>query len=244
MELILYEDSYVLTILLVVDIVVITVCFVSIAVLLNTRFPTTRYNHMKWLVILIAIFVAVSILVELILSDCKCYNSGYQRLVLHVLWCVSIPYLVMILLKFLTNKEDIGISENSDQQTDVELLSSKRKKDILPVETTWYLEKWLEEKCYLKNGLTLNEVSTMIGASNRKLSEYVHARYNLTFNSWINMLRIEEVKRILDDKTKTTKNLSEIADETGFTDLARMSNLFKRFYSVSPSEYRRSVLGR
>ena len=113
--------------------------------------------------------------------------------------------------------------------------------DPFSLEISRNLEAWLQEKPYLKTGLKLREVSEQTGIPVRKLSEFIHLRYNLTFNSWVNTLRIEEVKCILSDPLLKNKTLSEITDETGFVDLARMSNVFKQINGISPSDYRKKV---
>lgn len=102
------------------------------------------------------------------------------------------------------------------------------------------IEKWIidEEKAYLKNGLTIQDVSLMTGIPKRRLADFIHSHYNLSFNSWINTLRVQEVERILSNKESCTMTLSEIAYKTGFSDLSNMSSTFKRIKGMNPSEYR------
>lgn len=102
------------------------------------------------------------------------------------------------------------------------------------------IEKWInnEEKSYLKNGLTIQDVSLMTGIPKRRLADFIHLNYNLSFNSWINTLRVQEVERILSNKESNTMTLSEIAYKTGFSDLSNMSSTFKKIKGMNPSEYR------
>ncbi len=102
------------------------------------------------------------------------------------------------------------------------------------------IEKWIngEEKAYLKNGLTIQDVSQMTGIPKRSLADFIHLHYSLSFNSWINTLRVQEVERILSNKESCTMTLSEIAYKTGFSDLSNMSSTFKKIKGMNPSEYR------
>lgn len=100
------------------------------------------------------------------------------------------------------------------------------------------LSAWVNQtdKPFLKCSITLVEVSQMTGVAQRKLSKYINSQYGMTFNSWINSLKIEEVKQLLEHK-KNNVTLTEIADQSGFVDLASMSNVFKKATGVSPSMY-------
>lgn len=104
------------------------------------------------------------------------------------------------------------------------------------------LQHWMarDDKPYLQGDLSLEIVSRMVGIGNRKLSAHLNIKYGMTFNSWINMLRIQEVERILKNRKYDNKTLSEIADYAGFADPAAMNNAFKKIMGVSPSAFRKS----
>lgn len=104
------------------------------------------------------------------------------------------------------------------------------------------LQHWMarDDKPYLRSGLSLGSVSQMLGIGSRKLSAHINIKYGMTFNSWINMLRIQEVERVLKNRKYDDKSLSQIAHHAGFADLAAMSNAFKKIRGVSPSTFRKS----
>jgi len=56
-----------------------------------------------------------------------------------------------------------------------------------------------------------------------------------TIASFINKVRINQSISLLD----TGKNITEVAEETGFTDIYYFSNMFKKIVGVSPSAYKR-----
>lgn len=95
----------------------------------------------------------------------------------------------------------------------------------------------LPDKPFLKSGITLDEVSQVVKIPQRKLSKYINGEYGMNFNSWINQLKIAEVKRELENRDKNT-TLTEIAFRCGFVDLASMSNAFKKITGVPPSAFK------
>lgn len=105
------------------------------------------------------------------------------------------------------------------------------------------VNKWINhpDKPYLQSGITLKEAALGIGMSRRKLSDFIKSEYGCNFNTWINTLRIEEVKRFLMEED-TNLSLSYIAERTGYTDLAGMSNAFKRVIGMPPSLYRKKII--
>lgn len=100
------------------------------------------------------------------------------------------------------------------------------------------IHAWAErpEKPYLAEGLTLAKAADEIGISPRFLSGFLNDIYEMNFNAWINSLRVEEVKRLID--AGTGKSMTDLAVMAGFTDLSAMSRIFKRITGITPSMYR------
>lgn len=101
------------------------------------------------------------------------------------------------------------------------------------------VKRWsnLSSKPYLQEGLTISSVAEQMKVSTRILSDYLNNVMSVNFNSWINSLRVEEIKRMLDEDNKIS--MSSLAFQTGFTDASAMSKVFKKFEGISPTAYRR-----
>ena len=99
------------------------------------------------------------------------------------------------------------------------------------------IKNWVEneEKQFLKQGISIQEVSESIKVGKRVLSSFINRHYNMNFNTWINTLRMEEVCKYLNDDYSFT----EIAEMTGFTDLSSMSKIFKRMKGMTLTDYRK-----
>lgn len=98
-----------------------------------------------------------------------------------------------------------------------------------------------DDKPYLKDGITLGSAAAQMGISPRFLSSYINDIYEVNFNTWINMLRIDFVKAEL--KKGTAMTMSELALKAGFSELAAMSRVFKRLEGVTPSQFRNKLSG-
>lgn len=132
-----------------------------------------------------------------------------------------------------SENQDI-VNVNADEAHDGKDLQSsidrRRIEDLI--------HAWAErpEKPYLAEGLTLSKTAEEIGISPRFLSGFLNDIYEMNFNAWINSLRVEEVKRLID--AGTGKSMTDLAVMAGFTDLSAMSRIFKRITGITPSMYR------
>lgn len=100
------------------------------------------------------------------------------------------------------------------------------------------LNKWVNqpEKPYLQEGITIASVAASLHLSRRLLSEFLNKFYSQNFNAWINALRVNEAKRLMDESENFS--LTQVAEKAGFSDLSCMSRAFKRKTGMSPSQYR------
>lgn len=131
-------------------------------------------------------------------------------------------------------ENQVIVNVNADEGNDVKDLQNcidrRRIEDLI--------HAWAErpEKPYLAEGLTLAKTADEIGIRPRSLSGFLNDIYEMNFNAWINSLRIEEVKRLID--ARTGKSMTDLAVMAGFTDLSAMSRIFKRITGITPSMYR------
>ena len=96
-----------------------------------------------------------------------------------------------------------------------------------------------EDKPFIKESLTLLDVAEETKLSPRLLSEFLNKYYKVNFCTWINTLRVEEVKRLLVERPNLS--LSEISMMVGFSDPASLSKIFKKIVNESPSAYRKRL---
>jgi len=96
-----------------------------------------------------------------------------------------------------------------------------------------------EDKPFCKDGITLTDMAQELHLSPRTLSAYINDNKGVNFRRWINILRIEESKRLLKDNPD--EKITYIALMCGFSDIATFSKTFRLIEGCSPQEYRQKV---
>ena len=112
-------------------------------------------------------------------------------------------------------------------------LSVVQKESIEEKLNTW---KNLPTKPYTRSGITVSDLADEIKENKRAISSYLNSTCNTNFNTWINTLRIDEAMKLIEEDRLL---LYEIAEHTGFSDLAKLSNCMKKYTGECPSEYRK-----
>jgi len=97
-------------------------------------------------------------------------------------------------------------------------------------------EQILSQKIYSKQGITLDEMSRLVGIERADLSSFLAKEEEKTFSNWVNWLRIEEGKRILKDEPNYT--LIKVSSMLGFSEQSNFSKQFKLLTGCSPSVWR------
>ena len=95
------------------------------------------------------------------------------------------------------------------------------------------LEKYVvEDQLYLKHDLTLSYVADKLGVFKDELSDYINYRYDMSFQNYINMLRITYAEKYLMSHDRVTQN--EIAMECGFSGASSFNSAFSKKNGVTP----------
>jgi AraC-like DNA-binding protein len=99
-----------------------------------------------------------------------------------------------------------------------------------------------KDKAFLDKDLTINKLAEELGSNQKYLSEYINQYKNLTFNNYLNQLRITYiVQQLYDDKKLRKYSIESIADEAGFKKAETFANIFKAHTGVNPSYFIREL---
>jgi AraC-like DNA-binding protein len=105
--------------------------------------------------------------------------------------------------------------------------------DILP-ELLLYLEE------NFKSSMSLSEVATHFGLNSSYLSRLLSMRLNCTYTYYLQELRIEFAKHLLNT---STMSITQVGFESGFPTQRTFNRTFRKIAGISPREYRtKSVL--
>lgn len=98
------------------------------------------------------------------------------------------------------------------------------------------IERWITEKRYCACDLSIKDVAMQIGTNHTYLSMYLNEILNVTFQVWLNTLRIEESKRILTSENIT---IEEVGVKVGIPQSYNFSRWFKIVTGTTPFRYRK-----
>ena len=93
-------------------------------------------------------------------------------------------------------------------------------------------------KWYSLPRLTLNQLSDLSGMSTRDISRSINLVARISFNDYINQLRIEQVKQKLEHDSNNKVSLTDLALNAGFSSKATFNQTFKKATGMTPREYR------
>jgi AraC-like DNA-binding protein len=157
----------------------------------------------------------VSAIVDLIII-----NVFFFYMFLKLIWNMRLFYSEPLILK--RSRKNIKTSMNKDcQQFSDELHHS--------VSTS---------KVFLTKGCSLEDVAKQIGVQPYYLSDFINTHLNNNFSGFINEYRIGEAKHLLTDKTKQILTIEAIGQACGFSNKSSFNTAFKKFTSLTPSQYK------
>ena len=100
------------------------------------------------------------------------------------------------------------------------------------------IEKWVEEKRYCEANLSIKDVAMALGTNHSYLSKFLNSHLNISFQVWLNTLRIEESKRIL---ATEILSIEEVGAKVGIPQSYNFSRWFKIVTGETPLKYRQHI---
>lgn len=100
------------------------------------------------------------------------------------------------------------------------------------------LDRWIEDKGYLDDRLTLNLLAETIGTNRSYLSTHINITYGKNFSEWINGMRVSHACRLME--AEPTLPIEEVAHKAGFSSASYFSRIFKSAQGVTPTAWRQA----
>ena len=94
------------------------------------------------------------------------------------------------------------------------------------------------KKPHLQPSISLPELAQLLSISKHHLSQVINESFNLNFNDFINMYRIDEAMTLLQDKTNCSKTILEVAYIVGFNSKSTFNSAFKKHTGQTPKEFK------
>jgi YesN/AraC family two-component response regulator len=99
----------------------------------------------------------------------------------------------------------------------------------------------LNQKPYLDSKLTIYQLAKILDTNDKYLSMYINVKLNSNFSSYINSLRIEEAKKMLNSEESRNYTFETIGNMAGFHSKSSFNSSFKKSTGMTPSEYLKSI---
>ena len=99
----------------------------------------------------------------------------------------------------------------------------------------------ISEKPHLNKELSLNELATLIGTSDKKMSMLLNQHLEISFYDYINTFRVEEFIDQVKKEDNQNYSIEGIALNSGFKSKSSFYRIFKKQMKMSPAEYKKSL---
>ena len=98
-----------------------------------------------------------------------------------------------------------------------------------------------EEKPYLYDNISLDEISAKIGTNRTYLSKAINSVYDKSFNTLINEFRIRTARQLLTDKKYDHISVEGIGEMVGYNSRTAFHKNFKKATGLTPSYFKASI---
>lgn len=114
---------------------------------------------------------------------------------------------------------------NQEQVTSSRGLSWEKLKSVV-----------VSEKYYIRAEINIEDMAKYLKVGRTTLSGYINKEENMSFHTWINILRIEEAKQLI--RNNRDMSVMQIAEQIGYSESSHFSRQFKQITGESPSVWR------
>ena len=185
----------------------------------------------KWVknLLWVTLYISISTLISFYLRE------------IHLIYYLMLPviyaYLVFKIVNFAPKKIDIVRKKNESLTEKPEKPTVKKPSRDLTEKFEPLVKKWVENKGFCRADLTIKDVATDMGTNHSYLSQYINNVLEMTFQQWLNNLRIEESKKILLENRNMS--IEEVGAAVGIPQSYNFSKWFKQRTEMTPFRYRK-----
>ena len=125
----------------------------------------------------------------------------------------------------------------TDTETEPEIVSEEE----VSVSYTEIIEKvdnWIKTDGYVRQGLTIKELSEILHTNRTYLSAYIKTTYKMSFREWITGLRLEYAKNILKEHPEI--NIQKLAESSGFLSRSNFIKSFTEKEGCTPAKWKKA----
>lgn len=98
----------------------------------------------------------------------------------------------------------------------------------------------MEQRIFLTKNLKITDVVKAIGSNRTYVSNYINTTYQCSFSDYVNQLRIEHAKTLLQSSEPDTK-LATIAEASGYSSESAFYRNFQKVTGMTPTEFKKTI---
>ena len=222
-------------------------CFVLISrykhLLQETR-SNIEKGHINWLKGLVIGFMLV-MLSETVLTGAKVINlfDGFDSGVFTYIGLTGnyASFVLVNLLVFTAIRHFLTFEQVADKQITKKPIDDQFVNPEMAAEVDAAM---LRNKAYMEPDITLDTLAESLSIIPRDLSMLINRHFGINFYEFINKYRIEEAKKMLVDPEHKNTTITDIYLAVGFNSKSVFYTFFKKFESVTPSQFRQSGISK
>lgn len=187
-----------------------------------------QVKHAQWLKRLIRIFTLVTVFNLIIYVLSIIINAQDYTIFYYPKLIINSAFIYWIGFVGFTKRNQLFIFLKEKDSND---------EDVQKLYRELYHYMMINE-AYKKPDLNLSELSVALNVSTKKLSSCIHKIDKINFSEYVNIFRIENVKKLLQSDKSATYTLVALAKESGFKSKSSFYAIFKKIVGMTPSEYK------
>lgn len=94
------------------------------------------------------------------------------------------------------------------------------------------------EEIFVNKNLKMAEVAALVNSTEKELSQYIYETFGVSFSTYINELRVQKVKTLLQAEEQKKFTLLAIAENAGFNSKSSFNAVFKKVTGLTPTQYK------
>lgn len=200
---------------------------------IEKNYSYTENLDVKWMRNLSIIFLLLFLGYIFAFGNTTWLGEAIYNSVSLVLW--------LFLFSFVKRHRVLDDMVEKEQETDTADDTDREQKnyDFIAERLSLCMEK---ERLYLNPKVSIYDVALGIGTNKTYLSDYLNHRLGITFYDYINNFRVRRACEIMDAMLQEErKNMTEIAQESGFNSLSSFNRYFLKMKGISPKKYSMGV---
>jgi AraC-like DNA-binding protein len=203
---------------------------------MDNYFSGLEKQKMQW--VTVSFFLALGIgIIALVTALFPTVYTGIASSVIYLL------FYGWFAIRFISYPHVFGrieeIFADSDESPPVSGIENDKKYTADASKLERRIDDWINRKMFTNPNVSLGDLSREFAINRYYLSKYINENRHCNFNAWVNGLRIEEAKRLLQNNPGMT--VSDVAEQTGFSSCAYFGKLFLKNAGQTPQQWRKTL---